>query len=180
MVNKRFAMVVGMIATVVLAFGGTASAHNDDDNGWTVTVTHNPVNWVLASGHDPGQCPNLPDGIVLTGVGQEVFTSKRRTDRWGITHLHDTSIKQGSVTDNAGNTYRFDYINTAWSISRDGENFRGIMFDVFSVKGRGPGTLRNGFLAQIEFGADYFRADPISEFGNPFAFPSGPGICDPI
>ncbi|MEO8694626.1 MAG: hypothetical protein ABI658_13970 [Acidimicrobiales bacterium] len=178
MVKQKLAMVVGVIATLVLAFGGTASAHNDDDHGWAVTVNHNPVSWTLTW----EQCPNLPRGIALTGDGWEVFTSKTKIDPRGVTHLQERSEKSGSVVDNAGNTYRFDYLNTTRSTSSDGANFTGIMHDIFSVTGKGPGTVHNGFVARIEFDTtfSYFRANPISQFGNPFQFPSGPGICDPI
>ena len=179
MLRKRFVVIVALIMPLMLVgFGGTASAHGDDDHGWKVTVTHNPVSWTLTS----EQCPNLPSGIALAGEGQEVFTSKTRTDHHGITHLQERSEKTGSVTDNVGNTYRFDYLNTTKSTSTDGVNFIGIMNDVFATKGKGPGRLRNGFVARIQFDTafTYFRADPISQFGNPFQFPFGPGICDPI
>ena len=178
MLRKRFAAIVAVITLIVVGLGGTASAHGDDDRGWTVTVNRNPVSWTLTS----EQCPNLPAGTELTGEGHELFTRKTRTDRLGVTHLLDTSKKHGAVVDNAGNTYRFDYLNTVWAVSSNGVDFAGIMSDVFSVKGRGPATLRNGFVAQVQFDTafTYFSADPIIQFGNPFQFPSGPGICDPI
>ena len=158
MAKKRLAMFVGVIATLVMAFGGTASARNDNDNGWTVTVTHNPVDWELTS----EVCLNLPDGIELTGGGQGATTRKGGPIARGNTHLHETSIKQISVTDNENppNTYRFDYLNTAWSISRDGTNFTGIMFDVFLVKAEDREPLRNGFLAENTIGADVLQGGP--------------------
>ena len=189
MVKQKLAMVVGVIATLVLAFGGTASAQNNSNHGWQVTVQRIDVEFTLTPGPItnppvPNQCPNLvPFNTSVHGEGQMVNVFKQRTDDHGILHIEAQSEARGSATDSSGNSYRFFYDNRFSghdSLAESG-NVVGIMTDLFWLKGPGPVNLRNGFVAEIAHFLDAgFTATPISQFGNPFNFPSAGGACDPL
>lgn len=188
MANKRLAMFVGVIATLVVAFGGTASAHNDHDNGWTVsTFSEGPIAFSIVAGNGPNECPNLPAGVTVTGSAIIDHVVKSRIDRGGIKHVIDRAESNGVATDNANKTYRYSYDNVvrAKNSLADPDTIVGTMTDAFSLKLRHRTVLRNGFIANGTFGPGApgglgFYLVPIAEFGDPFNFPNGGGRCDPI
>ena len=55
------------------------------------------------------------------------------------------------------------------------------MFDLFSLKGRGPSRIRNGFVAMLTTDlASSFVFQPLLAWGDPIAFPEGAPHCDPL
>ena len=189
MTKNRLTMFVGVVASFVLAFGGTATAKQDDNRGWQVTVERFDVEFTLTPGPItnppvPNQCPNLvPSNTSVHGEGHMVNVFKHRIDANGILHIEVQSEARGSATDLNGNSYRFFYGNrfSGHDSLVEPLNVVGTMTDLFWVKGAGPVDLRNGFVAEIAHFLDAgFAATPTSQFGLPFNFPSGPGICDPL
>jgi hypothetical protein len=187
MTRKRLAMFVGVIATLVLTFGGTASARNDGDNGWTVsTFSDGPINFSIVGGNGPNECPNLPAGVTVSGTAIIDHVVKSRVDRAGILHVIDRAESNGVATNN-GTTYRYSYDNVvlAKNSLADPDTIVGIMIDAFTLKLQHQTVLRNGFIANGTFGPGApgglgFYLVPIHEFGDPFNFPNGGGRCDPI
>jgi hypothetical protein len=81
--------------------------------------------------------------------------------------------------------YVFDYSNEfrASNTIADPDVISGRMTDHFSLSGRGPSTLNNGFVAKFTAAADFsfFSFDSvISEHGDPLSFPDGAAHCDPL
>jgi hypothetical protein len=95
-----------------------------------------------------------------------------------------TEVAKGKATDNNGNVYRFTYDNVADVANVEGSAtiYKGIMTDRFTLRGRGPVHLDNGFVAILtqEVGTDNFKLEPINSFGDSFDFEGGSGRCDPI
>ena len=55
------------------------------------------------------------------------------------------------------------------------------MHDLFLLRGSGPETLKNGFVAVYTTNfADVNLFDPISSFGDPIDFETGEVRCDPL
>jgi hypothetical protein len=187
MAKKRLAMFVGVVASFVFAFGGTASAQNDDDHGWTVTTfSEGPIPFSIVAGNGPNECPNLPAGVTVNGSAIIDHVVKTRIDRGGILHVIDRAESSGVATDN-GNTYQYSYDNVvrAKNSLADPDTIVGTMTDAFILKLRHRTVLHNGFLAKGTFGPGApgglgFYLVPIREFGDPFNFPNGGGRCDPI
>ncbi|MEO5837381.1 MAG: hypothetical protein ABIQ73_04520 [Acidimicrobiales bacterium] len=171
----------------MLAFGGTASAQNDDDHGWTVsTFSEGPISFSIVAGTGPNQCPNLPDGVTVSGSATINHVVKTRTDRGGITHVVDRAESNGVATGN-GNSYEYSYDNVvrAKNSQSDPDTIVGTMKDAFTLKLGHRTVLHNGFLANLTVGPGApgglgFYLLPIYAFGDPFAFPNGGGRCDPI
>lgn len=129
------------------------------------------------------QCSNLADGTTLTGSGIEKAIESVRTNASGVTMIINATHTHGTSTDQDGNVYVFNYSNE-FRISNSVASpdvFTGLMTDHFSNSGSGPAKLNNGFVANVTFGpGDAFAADPISSHGDPFSFPFGPNLCDPL
>ena len=61
----------------------------------------------------------------------------------------NTTHAKGTATDQAGNTYSFNYSNH-YRISNTGPRTAlGVMVDSFSLAGNGPAHLNNGFRAVL-------------------------------
>ena len=168
---KRLALTA--IAVVALLSPSTATAA-----GWETTVETFDAGFVMTS----EQCPNLPEGTTITGTGTGTSVTKTKTDRRGTTTVFNSSIAPGRATDRAGNRYRFLYSNQ-FLVSKTSSEllFTGRMVDLFVLKGNGPASLRNGFLANIRTNlGDVFEFDPIFEFGDPIDFETGEAECDPL
>jgi hypothetical protein len=137
-----------------------------------------PVSFTLSS----AQCSNLPSGTTLTGSGIAKSITTERTDASGVTTVINTTHAHGTSTDQAGNTYVFDYSNE-FRVSNTLANpdvFTGLMTDHFSNSGSGPARLNNGFVANVTFTPSFFSVVPVSSFGDPLSFPDGAAHCDPL
>ena len=144
------------------------------------TVESFPVSFVLTS----ESCSNLPAGTTIEGTGTMKSITRTRTDASGVTTIANTSIAQGTATDQDGNTYVFLYSNEfrASNSTADPDLFSGLMTDHFSLAGRGPAKLSNGFTARFTTDFDsFFNFDPIIHaHGDPLGFPEGTAHCDPL
>jgi hypothetical protein len=170
---KRFAIAVASVAVFVL-LGGTALA---DGNGATIETF--PVSFVI----DSANCSYLPAGTTITGSGTEKSITVVKTNANGITLFHNTSHATGTATDQDGNTYVFDY-NNEFSVSNTAANpglFTGSMEDHFSLAGKGPAKLSNGFHAAVttDLGA-LFELTPLQSRGDPIDFTTLAAHCDPL
>lgn len=126
-------------------------------------------------------CPNLPEGTVITGTGTGKSITKTTTDPDGITTVFNSTIAPGKATDQDGNRYRFVYKNR-FSISNSEAEpglFSGVMHDLFLLRGSGPESLKNGFVAVFTTNSEV-TFDPISSFGDPIDFETGAAHCDPL
>jgi hypothetical protein len=166
-------LILALIVGVVLLLPSSALADRP-----TVTVERFPADFVLSW----QTCPNLPAGTTVTGTGTGTSITTERTAR-GITRVSNTSFAFGRATDQAGNSYRFLYSNrfrVANTTATPGL-YSGVMVDLFVLRGNGPVSLRNGFVARITTDlGESFTFDPISEFGNPLDFATGQTRCDPL
>jgi hypothetical protein len=143
------------------------------------TTETSPVTFELTS----AACPNLPAGTTIKGQGtltSVTWTTKRR----GVTTVTNSSIAPGTATDQAGNQYTFLYSNqilVSNASKRKKQVYSGTMIDLFDLKGTGPATLSNGFLAKFKTdfsGHDSLR--PIDSFGDPIDFKAIQPHCDPL
>jgi hypothetical protein len=141
------------------------------------TIETLPVDFVLTS----ATCPNLPGGTVLTGSGTRKSITTTRTDRDGVVTVTNSTHARGTATDQAGNTYVFNYSN-AFRATLEGGVYSGFMTDAFALAGRGPVRLNNGFVGDFESDFSTFFRVPnvISSHGDPLDFATGDVHCDPI
>jgi hypothetical protein len=170
---KRFAIAVGSVAAFALA-GGSAFA-----GGGGATIDTFPVSFVMTS----ATCSNLPAGTTLTASGTEKSVTVVKTGSNGITRIHNTSHATGTATDQAGNAYVFDYSND-FNVSNTTTNpalFSGVMNDHFSLAGRGPARLSNGFkgVFATDFGS-LASITPLHSRGDPIDFTTLAAHCDPL
>jgi hypothetical protein len=142
------------------------------------TVERFPVDFVISS----VSCPNLSEGATIEGSGT-MHSVTRTKERAGITMVANSSTATGSATDQDGNRYRFVYKNRFSVSNSEAEPglFSGVMHDLFLLRGSGPETLKNGFVAVFTTNfADVNLFDPISSFGDPIDFATGEARCDPL
>ena len=127
----------------------------------------------------------LPPGTTITGAGtltSITWTTVRRKHRT----VTNSELAPGTATDQAGNQYTFLYSNQSrvTTTRRRPKVYKGIMIDVFTLKGTGPATLSNGFLAKfttdLTEAFDLFRLRPIDAFGDPIDFKTVTAHCDPL
>jgi hypothetical protein len=169
---KRLALMVIAVGSLVFA-GATAAAANSGAN-----VETSSVSFVVTS----ADCSNLPPGTTVTGTGTEKSITVIRTDRNGVTTIINSTHAFGTATDQAGNTYVFDY-NNEFRVSDSTATpgvFSGLMSDHFSLAGPGPAHLVNGFLARINTDFSTFTFDPLNSRGDPIDFATGAAHCDPL
>jgi hypothetical protein len=175
---KRLAL--SAIVLVMLMLGVTSAEANGGGDGGAA-VTTDPVSFVLAS----AACPFLPAGTTVTGSGTETSKTWQKTRRDGATTITNVTRARGTATDQAGNVYVFDYKNR-FRISDTAATpgvFSGPMFDAFSLLGKGPARLRNGFVADLttsdfvsySWNVRWSKGDPIS-----FATGAVVAHCDPL
>jgi hypothetical protein len=163
-----------VVAVLALILPGGASAA-----GIETTVETVPGDFVLSS----GTCPNLPTGTTITGSGAGKSITTTRTRRDGLTTVSNFTQIRGSATDQAGNDYRFVYLNS-FSVTNTAaapDVYSGVMHDLFALGGHGPARLLNGFVAvyTTDFG-ELMQFDPIRQFGDPLDFATGTARCDPL
>jgi hypothetical protein len=101
----------------------------------------------------------------------------------GLTTVVNYTRASGGATDQADNRYRFDYRNSIHVVNSAAApaTFTGTVFDLFSLTGRGPATLRSGFVAlcTTDFG-ETSAFQPLYEWGDPIDFVAGATKCDPL
>jgi hypothetical protein len=140
-----------------------------------------PVDWVMTS----ADCANLPSGTTISGSGTATSITTVRTNAAGVTTVMNATHTHGTAIDQDGNVYVFDYSNEfrASNTVSDPDLLTGRMTDHFSLSGRGPAKLNNGFVADFSAAADFtsFSFDGlISSHGDPISFPEGVAHCDPL
>ena len=129
-------------------------------------------------------CSELPAGTTIEGTGTGVSVTSESTDANGVTTVMNTTHIAGTATDQAGNTYRFNYANH-YQISNTGPTdpvLSGIMVDSFSLAGNGPAHLSNGFRAvfTIDLSVGGVSFEELSSRGDPIDFATGAAHCDPL
>lgn len=163
-------------ALIVLALVGSATSA-----AARATVETFPVDFTITS----ELCSNLPDGTTIEGSGTMKSITTVLTKKSGITTVLNTSHAHGTATDQDGNRYVFDYSNEfrASTTVAEPDLLSGRMTDHFSLSGRGPAKLNNGFVALFTASPDFsfFSFDDvISSHGDPLGFPEGTPHCDPL
>ena len=143
------------------------------------TIDEFPVSFTMSS----ATCPNLPAGTVVVGTGAMKSITTTRTDKGGVTTIQNASHAQGTATDQAGNSYVFEYENN-FRISNSAAEpgvFSGRMTDSFSLAGPGPAKLHNGFQAifTTDF-ATFATFEELNSRGDPLDFATGTAVCDPL
>ena len=170
---KRLALVFVAIGSLVFGAATAAAANGGAD------VQTFPVSFVMSS----AECSNLPAGTTVTGMGTEKSITVTRTDANGVTMIVNSTHALGTATDQAGNSYVFNYNNefrASDSTATPGV-FSGLMSDHFSLAGSGPAKLSNGFLASISTDfSTFFSFDPLNSRGDPLDFATGTAHCDPL
>ena len=124
------------IAMLFVVLGGTSAVAKP-------LVETFPVSFTVTS----ETCSNLPSGTELTGSGTGKSISTTRTDQDGVVTVVNSTHAHGTATDQEGNTYVFNYSNEfrASNTAADPDMISGRMTDHFSLSGRGPSKLNNGF-----------------------------------
>jgi hypothetical protein len=155
-----------------LGLAGSALA-----GGGGATIETFPVAFTMTD----ATCSNLPPGTTLAGSGMMKSITVAKTNN-GITRIHNTSHATGTATDQAGNTYVFNYSNdfNVANSAADPATFSGIMNDHFSLAGNGPVGLSNGFQAVFTFGPAGVSLDPLKSRGDPIDFATIAAHCDPL
>jgi hypothetical protein len=168
---RRYVFTTIGVVSLVLSLGGLVDA------GQGPTIETFPVSFVLTS----ATCPNLPEGTVLTGSGTGKSITTTRTDRDGVVTVTNSTHAHGKSTDQAGNTYVFNY-SIAFRATLEGGVYSGFISDAFALAGRGPVRLNNGFVGDFESDfSTFFRApNVISSHGDPLDFATGDVHCDPL
>jgi hypothetical protein len=157
-----------VVAVFVLAIPATAAAQGE------YQVDRSPVRFTITS----EACPRLPAGSTVEGRGRQ--KSVTRTIAGTVVNYTRAS---GRATDQDGNRYVFDYRNSfhVANTAAAPATYTGTMFDLFSVAGRGPATLRNGFVAIFTTDLGPTSAfQPLYAWGDPIDFVSGAARCDPL
>jgi hypothetical protein len=171
---KPFGIATAVVIALVLAGSALAAA------GGPQIESLSP-SFVLSS----ETCGNLPAGTTVTappgsGTGTSITTT--RTDQNGVTTIMNTTHEHGTATDQDGNTYVYQYVNSfRVSNTTDPSVFTGLMTDHFSLSGPGPARLTNGFTATFttDF-ASLVAFSPIESHGDPIDFATGSAHCDPL
>ena len=167
---KRILAVAGFVALITAGGAGVASAQTQPTK----------VSFTLSS----KTCPRLPAGTTVKGTGRQLSVDKQTTDpATGIVTVVNYTKTTGVATDNKGGRYLFDYRNSfhVQNSAAAPATYIGTMFDLFSLTGRGPSSLRNGFVALFTTDlASSFSVQRLLAWGDPIAFPSGAAHCDPL
>jgi hypothetical protein len=164
------------IALLALVVGATSAGAA---NGGATVVT-SPVSFVLSS----TACSYLPAGTTVTGSGTLTSITTTRTAGNGVTTIVNATHAHGTASDQAGNTYVFNYSNE-FRVSNtvaDPSEFSGLMTDAFSLAGNGPANLHNGFVAELTTDFSVFSWNVRHASGDPIDFTAGPVVahCDPL
>ena len=144
-----------------------------------VKVERSRVQFTMSS----DACPKLPAGSRIKGSGRQRSVTKTTTDPNGITTVVNYTKAVGKATDRGGKRYRFDYRNS-FTVSNTTANtalYTGTMFDLFSLAGKGPAKLDNGFVAVFttDLGPTA-TLQPQYSFGDPLDFAAVTPRCDPL
>jgi hypothetical protein len=169
---KRFAFAIPAVALLTLG-AGTALAAAPDIEEISTGFSMSSVT-----------CSELPPGTTIEGTGTGTSVTSESTDRNGVTTVMNTTHIEGTATDQAGNTYTFNYANH-YRISNTGPTdpvLSGVMVDSFSLAGNGPAHLNNGFRAvfTIDASTGSVGFDELSSRGDPLDFDTGTARCDPL
>jgi hypothetical protein len=171
---KRSVVVIAF-AVVVLSTIGAAPATAAAGGATKETSS---VSFVMSS----AACANLPAGTTINGTGVEKSITTTRTGRGGVTTIGNSTHAHGTATDQNGNAYVFNYSNQfrVSNTAADPATFTGVMNDSFSLAGRGPARLTNGFRAIFTTDFATFSFQPIHTRGDPIDFTTGSAHCDPL
>ena len=170
---KRVTITLALATGALMLWGGTAIA-----KGHGAQIEHSTASFSMSS----ATCSHLPDGTTVTGSGPEKSITINKV-RNGVATTINTTHAHGKATDQDGHRYVFNYSNhfRASNTVANPDEFSGKMVDSFSLAGRGPAKLHNGFLAK--FTTDFttlFNFQPIHSRGDPISFPDGAAHCDPL
>ena len=168
---RRLVVTTAAVISLALCLGSIVAA-----SGGAVVDTF-PVSFVLTS----ATCSKLPAGTVLTGSGTETSITTTKVDRDGVVTIENSSHAKGTATDQAGNTYVFNYSNE-FRATLDGNVLSGLMTDAFALAGPGPARLNNGFVGHFvsDFATFFTVPHVISSHGDPLDFVTGEAHCDPL
>ena len=144
-----------------------------------VDVERSKVKFTMSS----DACPNLRAGTTIKASGRQRSVTTTTTDANGITTVVNYTQALGKARDQRGRKYRFDYRNSfaVTNTSATPAQYSGTMFDLFSLAGRGPAKLENGFVAVFTTDlGDSATYQPLYSFGDPIDFAAGTARCDPL
>jgi hypothetical protein len=162
------------VAMALLLSAGTVAATGGGAKIEIIPVTFAPLS--------SETCSNLAEGTSITWSGTEKSITRTRTDRNGVTAIGNTTHAHGFARDQDGNLYAFNYSNE-FRVSNTVANpgvFSGIMIDSFSLAGKGPARLHNGFVAVFTTDFSSFSFEPLHSRGDPIDFATGAAHCDPL
>lgn len=185
---RRVTLAAATVAA--LSIGASAAFADGDDDGdggrgyQVVSSISRPSEWTIA----PGQCNQFPDTASVTGDGWFTSVTRDKINHDGTISRIERDRAEGTATDLAGNTYRWQY---AWDShlrnTLDAPTiFSGKASDSFTLSG---GPLRMRATVSGIWTADYpslatFSLVPLRVKGDPLAFPynqsSAVQHCDPI
>lgn len=177
---KRKRMLLGAgVALMLVGWTTPASASPATRAAAGPEVSHEPVSFTISA----ESCSQLAAGTTLEGSGDLTDVVFEHTDGRGVTRKRVVEHAEGTATDQDGNTYGWTYDNTSRVTNTldDSTLFRGWMVDDFTMTGDGPAAFATGFAGfHLNNFADVWELHPVSVYGDPIGFPSGPAHCDPI
>ena len=129
----------------------------------------------------PGQCPQLPGGVEVKGLGLERTTTTVTSAEDDRSHQPDDGLTytllsriDGAATDNLGGTYRFRYrLRFKKPAVVPGT---AIAVDTFELSGTGAADGMSTFVklrVTLDSGANPIAFEILEQSGNPFQ-------CDPL
>ena len=163
-----------LVSAMVVAFTLTSAAVAAAD----VDVERSKVKFTMSS----DKCPNLRAGTTIKASGRQRSVTTT-TAANGITTVVNYTRAVGKARDQRGRKYRFDYRNSfaVTNTTAAPAQYSGTMFDLFSLTGRGPAKLENGFVAKYTTDLGESAAyEPLYSFGDPIDFAAGTARCDPL
>jgi hypothetical protein len=159
-----FAVFIALSSAVVA--GGAVAAGNED----STTVFTEPVEWVLPA----GLCPVLPPELAVTGEGTARAIVHTSVDAQGVLHVALVDTINGTATDNAGDSYQWNYHN-AQTVQVTEFPFVITVTDHFNLVGAGAANqIHTSFTLRLlvdESGTVTRLVSRLHGF---------PGRCDPL
>ena len=151
---------------------GSAAVHADDRGGDAVQTVIRSRTFTIPA----GQCPQLPAGVSVDGLGLERTTTVVEESGEGGNRLtyHLTSKIDGTATDTAGGKYRFSYELRLQKPARLPGT--AVAVDTFTLSGVGAADGLSTFIrvkVTLDSGANPIAFDILEQSGEPFR-------CDPL
>jgi hypothetical protein len=170
-----------MFLTLLLVFAAGTSLMSPGNASSTDHLQKSTVKETVTWTIPANQCPSLPAGVSVSGIGQrqQLMLTNMRPNGTSQVTINDTV--RGDAVDSAGNSYRFFYHNVSHQNvpAMDGQPIRVHMIDVFVLHGQGVTGFRVSFNWTWTYTPPAGIFPPVDNF-HMIATNGEPFLCDPI